>query len=361
MERREGRISMLRSAESDIPYIYTGAFGLLTYAPRSGSTLLAKLMNQYSSTVLILPEFRLWERIVMLPAGGYLPEDSTEVGRWIAEDWQFHNLGFDREICNSLCRWMAGESAADAIRLLVGVAASIWGRKIEIVFLKRGDGFIFANDLKNFFGEVFFIHMTRDPRGVLNSTLHSPHPYRPGETMGWNDPLWILRRWRRAEQDKERFKERGNHRVLQVRFESLVSAPSNTVESVLEWLGDSGESRPRKAIPTPSGREASTHPLINEEPREDRATAWRNELPLPLQQFTSRYLASQLHSQDYPAIETISLGRFAVLYAFYYIVHVWSLLRRSLALARRIIRKRRGLGYPLHISLRRRYRDRRRR
>jgi hypothetical protein len=79
--------------------------------------------------------------------------------------------------------------------------------------------------------EARFVHIVRDPRSVVASSLKTPWTPR--------DPAFIAREWRVfTENNRDFARTDGAGRVLHVRYEDLVADPEPVVREVCEFVGE---------------------------------------------------------------------------------------------------------------------------
>ena len=79
--------------------------------------------------------------------------------------------------------------------------------------------------------EARFVHIVRDPRDVVASSLKTPWTPR--------NPAFIAREWREFTESNLHFERtEGAGRVLRVRYEDLVASPEPVLREVCEFLGE---------------------------------------------------------------------------------------------------------------------------
>lgn len=99
--------------------------------------------------------------------------------------------------------------------------ARLWGQKTPR-FVR------YMELLGNAFPEARFVHVIRDPRAVVNSLIRSD--------VHRSNPYHGSRRWNIDVTAGLKFEADHPDRVLQVRYEELVSGPGETLQNILDFL-----------------------------------------------------------------------------------------------------------------------------
>jgi len=255
----------------------------LVYVSRSGSTLLADRLNNRICNLYVLPEFRAltWACHIAKRSRRCAIEDA----RILEFDPQFSNLpdSLQVELRARLC-------ARNTEEVLVGILEAIrqWATtkaRIESdgsyapTVLVQGGGLLWHKDLlAKCCPNSVWLHIVRDPRGVVNSQRRAVRPYGIGhETMLGGNPLRGARYWQEfvscASDEWD---------VYTVRYEDFVMSPELTLKGVAQCLGcrltpihEFGRPRGHLSI---GRREREIHELVREPIDSRRMHAWRHEL-----------------------------------------------------------------------------------
>ncbi len=103
--------------------------------------------------------------------------------------------------------------------------------------------------------DVFVVHLTRDPRGVLNSVLKRK---RDGHEEYKNyTPRRTVFEWMVVNGMAEQIESRFDVPYLQVQYETFVQTPERVVQTVLEWIGE--EAGPLSFIDGCTVQKKATH------------------------------------------------------------------------------------------------------
>lgn len=102
------------------------------------------------------------------------------------------------------------------------------------IVLEKSPDHVFHGDLiLALFPDAGFIHLIRDPRGVVNSFRHAADSWWDVPAAG---PVAAARYWRRAV-EAGRGLGRQTDRYAEVRYEALSAAGEATLAGLLDWLG----------------------------------------------------------------------------------------------------------------------------
>ncbi len=256
------------------------SFIFLVYAPRSGSTVLAKQISQQTNKCMVLPEFRLLELLIGYGHDRISSLNEEQFWEIINLDHQFHNLQLSGSEVEGLVKQVVGKNLREVLESIVEVYARHQGFSPEFVIIKRGNILRFISHLELFFPEATYIHIVRDIRGVVNSTLSSKSPYLQGFEMGRGDSLFVVDRWLELVHSVETLKARRICQVLDVSYEELCFEPMVT-KMLLEKLGIATIKHSEEVTNTfqIGKQEQSIHRLVSEGLQPERAVAWQSELP----------------------------------------------------------------------------------
>jgi hypothetical protein len=144
-----------------------------------------------------------------------------------------------------------------------------------VVGEKTPNHLLYMRDLQRFFPDARFVHIVRDPRGVVNSWRHVP--WSTGQIRGDAEV------WRRYLATARRTRLIGADRLHLVHYESLVTAPEATLRKICQFLQlDFDAAMLRYDQPRSSGRRSTAEPWQRAADRPlDTAPLdrWRTELP----------------------------------------------------------------------------------
>jgi hypothetical protein len=129
----------------------------------------------------------------------------------------------------------------------------------------------YADILRESFPNAKFIHVVRDPRGVVNSLINSD--------VHRSNALYASRRWVRDVTAGLQAEQK--HGALRVRYEDLVEDAEETLRRVMSFLDESFDERMLRYYERPdeySSYYDQIHSKLTEPPDPDRITAWEDEL-----------------------------------------------------------------------------------
>ena len=223
---------------------------------RSGTTLLRAMLNSHPRLAIPLESLFIAD---------YLHSDTEQIRQVIGDEYEIKEWGLQPgRVDLSEC-----DTPASIIRRLHQVFAAKhgkerWGQKTPRLVRHVP---LLADALP----DAQFIHLVRDPRGVVNSLIHSP--------VHRSNALYGSQRWVNdvtaglaAEHDQG---------ALHVYYEDLVCEPEETMRDILDFLGESYDERVLSYQHSSDeyGEYYDTiHSKLDEEPDPSRVTAWKDEL-----------------------------------------------------------------------------------
>jgi protein-tyrosine sulfotransferase len=254
----------------------------LLYESRSGSTLLAKLLDKYEDLGVTI-ESNFMVNLLMLKPEFEKSRNVAELFSRMENRDRFANFQVDfhdfmdhyrRKEKKGISAFV--ESVLQSYFAREKPAAQVW-------IIKDGHNGLYLNQIHDELPEARFIHLIRDGRGVLNSMMKTVKPYGKGEAMA-RDPLTAARNWRDLVVRIDTFSEKHPGAVLEVRYENLIEDPGREVARVRDYLG-----LKKTPFPPPGeaggyyeklpDREKQIHALLAKDPVKKRIHAWEDELP----------------------------------------------------------------------------------
>lgn len=255
------------------------AIVFLLYYSRSGSTFLSSRLDAYGD-IGVTVESHFTRALILDREELSAAHAPREVHKLLAREERFMNLGVSAEDLEAHLRGGGGYGAGEVARAVLAAyfAPRKPGAKVWVV--KDGTNGYWIRQLAREIPEARFIHVIRDGRAVMNSGLNNERPYARGERMT-RDPLTLARLWSRFVDGIADFAAESPGRVIEVRYEDLISGEESELARVRRSLGlpearRSGDGSGYYAnIPE---KERTLHGLVSGEAVSGRIEAWRKEL-----------------------------------------------------------------------------------
>jgi len=278
----------------------------LTHVPRSGSTLLGKLLDRYRDVAVSL-EANLPDGI---KSRRFRAASEAELLRELDRlysDRKFSNWGLSKDdLRESLGQRSLPIDFSDLLPAVLQKAAEERGKRPKVCLFKLGNHLDHAAYLRKLFPSAQFLFVLRDPRAIYNSQ-RSAASSQTGKLMATN-PLVFSLRYRKAHKALARYA--GEPWLHIVRYEELVKSTQDVVSRALGFLGvdealDEEGTSYEDDIPAP---QRHLHPLIGEDHQEERADAWKDELDggdIRLLQFLMR---KHMERWSYELVEIAPMG-----------------------------------------------------
>ncbi len=248
----------------------------LAYDNRSGSTLLAALLNQYSG-VCVSQETGMVARIIEYNQPLKTDSDIDRLLVWLEKEIQYRELNSPRHESREVLQRLA--RPIDKAALILALLELYFARRQPdaTVWVVKGPRLlIHRRTIEKLFPDHKLIHIIRDGRAVLCSKRRARS--LNGRTMEPN-LLKAALDWRRA----IRGSVPDGTRMAEVKFEELVSAPEQTLSRLLDFLGVAHHAR-RKTKSQASyaqligQHQRSLHDNVPCPPKKERRASWREEL-----------------------------------------------------------------------------------
>jgi len=245
----------------------------LTYIPRSGSTLLARMLSDVKGVEVTLeadfPDGLLRPELVLntdeeVPAGV----------QNLLGDRKFSAWSFSRSDLKD--RLTGLQKPAGYSEWLPAVLASVFGTAPRLIVVKYGDYIMHVERLRRLFPGCRFLHVMRDPRGVYASQRRSLDSQ--SSTPMVRSPFTIARYFNKVAQqvlasENEPF-------FCLVKYEDLVVQPGRELQRIKDFVGVGGEevSLNEKYAADIPREQKHLHPDVAKAPDPSRIDAWKEEL-----------------------------------------------------------------------------------
>ena len=233
---------------------------------RSGTTFLAALINRNTKSI-VTPESQFKFDLLSRPN-----ESGVDYLRLLENNWRFGNWGLD---VHKLASEVGNVSSlSEFLTVIVKEYGGVNGGEGADVWIDHTPNNIdYMIPLDNIFPEAKFIHLIRDGRGVAASVM--PLPWGPNTVLAAAD--WWMKKLAVGLAAEQFF---GADRVLRVRYEDLITNVSETIDSIIGFLGlrsaiyvDKNESE--MFLPEFT---RTQHSLVNAPPEKSRIDGWKETL-----------------------------------------------------------------------------------
>jgi hypothetical protein len=195
--------------------------------PRSGTTLMASLLDAHPRISIIPIETELFLKISSFPARNLTKKHIDEFCYQFESSEEYQKLEIPDELYRSAIDRKSIKATVKNLIILIGQKDAArrnkqrWGEKTPLHYhcLHR----IFEA-----FPRARVIIMVRDPRGMLASLLKAPWNIETPEksARSWNDLADVVRRHEK------------NPLVLPIHYEKLVMDPVSILQNVCQWAGE---------------------------------------------------------------------------------------------------------------------------
>jgi hypothetical protein len=249
---------------------------LLLYDSRSGSTLIAALLNRYAGVRVSL-ESAYISRVLEFRGRMDSAAGVEAVLDHLEAEVQFRELGLDRDaLRRRLSAFGPALGRAQVIRAVTDAYFEARAEGAEHWVIKHPP-YAYLPEMHAIFPGVRFIHVIRDGRAVYNSKRKTRSI--EGVWMARN-PVKAALDWRR----KVRWARAYCERLLEIRYEDVLGDADAELEKVLDFLGvsppDRRVVRGQEAYSSGIGaRQKELHLNVGRSPDRAIADRWREELP----------------------------------------------------------------------------------
>ena len=309
--------------------------GFLTHLSRSGSTLLARLLDEYNDICVTTEgEFPLELLGVKAYAPIQFPDNMT------VSDYLTHVLAHtrvsswelsDQAILTACNAHGFPISGPELVTLILKVYRDTYKPEAGMVIYKACPfmPWHIPASLPRF-PEAAYIHLLRDPRAVFHSQLKSLDPFtgKPYSTSAMRTAM----DWKKAAQ----LCDPGcNERSTEVKFETLADNPAGVLDDVLSFLKIQDRSRTageHAFTERMSPEDKRLHQEINHEPDPNKNLAWESTLTERDIHIIEHFLRDEMKQKGYSRSKSESDA--GLLFAMYLKLsllkeYVGILLRRS--------------------------------
>jgi len=200
----------------------------LVYDARSGSTLLAAMLNRISG-IKVMPETNFPSRI--LDRGKKIFSDANEAINFLKMEPHFIESGID---CEELALKLRNEKKELNAKIIIeNVIATYFNDEIKknnsVAVIKCGEAIFHMETLQCYFPHAHFIHIYRDGRAVCASKIKTLSSWgRPF----CNNIISNALNWKKRIEITDGFT--GN--MISVKYEDLVQKPNYVIEYICEQL-----------------------------------------------------------------------------------------------------------------------------
>jgi hypothetical protein len=274
----------------------------LTYLSRSGSTILARLLDEYDD-ICVTTEgeipLELFGVKSYSPITFYSKDDlelylnnilgKTRVASWNIPNNQILNL------CNEVGFPINGPQL---VYFLLYAYKEIYMPKARLVIYKACPFMPWhITESKHHFPEALYIHLIRDPRAVYYSQKKSIDPFKG--TPFSRSPLKTAMEWKRAIRLISDYPE---EKVKIIKYEELVDRPKDLLKKLILFLGVSPSKDHISEIQFSDRMEKvdkNLHREIDLQPDSKKAFVWKDRLLINEIQIIDHYLNELIASQGY--------------------------------------------------------------
>lgn len=252
-------------------------FILLLHLSRSGSTYLARHLAENCSDLAVISETNYFRTLLAHQKidKKYQPK---KLALLITEDPKFKSFQFSKkEILEALQNCENHKEAIISITEMILYRLGING--VTNILIKDGGLVDFIPEVVTLFPNIKIIHITRDPRGCINSMLHTPKSFNKGKSsMGWDDIALCVSQYQDFMVKINKIEGAGIA-MLPVIYENLVSDKNAVIENAINYLEllpcAEDKNRSKNLL---RKKELIIHKNIYNPEKKERVSAWKHEL-----------------------------------------------------------------------------------
>lgn len=252
-------------------------FILLLHLSRSGSTYLARHLAENCSDLAVISETNYF-RVLLAHQKIHKKYQPKKLALLIKEDPKFKNFQFsDKEILEAL---QTCENHKEAIISITEMILHKLGVKgVMNILIKDGGLVDFIPEVTALFPNIKIIHIKRDPRGCINSLLHTPKSFNKGRSsMGWDDIALCVTQYQDFMAKINKIEGTGKT-MLPVIYENLVADKEAVIKNAISYLElqpcAKDKNRSKNFL---RKQEHIIHKNIYKPVQKERTTAWQYEL-----------------------------------------------------------------------------------
>ena len=262
----------------------------LLYESRSGSTMLASLLDRFSG-INVIPENNMVSRILLFPEPITSIKIAKKVFDCIYAEPQFQELGVPRSALMNALLSVDGEIAKpDLAALCIREVLRSMGLSPSKHTLIKSACYESMDVISQHWPSTRYLHIVRDGRAVFNSLRKNRSLFRR-EVMNSN-VVAAASSWQRKV-----FLTTGRSDTLTLRYEDILKNQQPCIASVLDFLEVPIEGR--QAIETCEGyaqrigaSQRDLHINVGTDVKPDRSNAWEHEIE-PSVRYAYQELARQ--------------------------------------------------------------------
>lgn len=254
----------------------------LIYCARSGSTLLSRLLDEYSDIGVTI-ETRFMKDLLDLKQGFEKQETAEVLFRRLEKSDKFSNLNIGSD--DFIDRFDGKHTVSSIAESILDAYFSREKPQSRAWIVKDSANVYYMNQILKEMPDSRFIHIIRDGRAVLNSMLNTVDPYtRKSMSI---DTINTARYWKKYITCADTFKEEHPEAILEMQYENLITNTEAEINKIRKFIGlKCGETEVIKntsvnyfdKIPEP---EKEIHHLVMSKPEISRLDAWEDKLPIP--------------------------------------------------------------------------------
>ncbi|MDP2693039.1 MAG: sulfotransferase [bacterium] len=252
-------------------------FILLLHLSRSGSTYLARHLTENCSDLAVISETNYF-RTLLAHQKIHKKYQPKKLALLITEDPKFKSFQFsEKEILKMLQTCGNHKEAIIFITEMILYKLGIKG--VANIVIKDGGLVDFIPEVTALFPNIKIIHIKRDPRGCINSMLHTPKSFNRGKSsMGWDDIALCVTQYQVFMAKINKIEGEGIP-LLTVIYKDLVTDKEAVIKNAISYLElqpcAEDKNRSKNFL---RKQELIIHKNIYNPEKKERVSAWKHEL-----------------------------------------------------------------------------------
>ena len=257
--------------------------GFLIYDSRSGSTLLASLLNEHPDIYVSFEAEFLISVMKHHQKSGFFPEGQI-LYEMLKADRRLSEWGIDiSEVyhdCTSLYQKVTVKNFLET--LFTCLKQKDLGKKNACLFIiKQGLLTGYLDSLLSLYPDAYIIHIYRDGRAVYASKKKNKNIDSNLPMAG--DPVMSAHRWVNIQDKISSMSQVAN--ICEIRYENLITNKAKNLKLILDYLKVNVSRYPQKrsgfsyAMNLPDNQK-KIHPLLGKPLDQSRISAWQSTLSL---------------------------------------------------------------------------------